>query len=151
MQQIPNFPGYFIDECGNIDSYKYTTVRRLKKRVDAGGYYYYRLMHSDNTQKSVRIHKLIASTYLTDSHLNVLHNDGDKANNCVDNLRYGTYSDNLVDSSKHGTHPTRVLTDDDVREVRLSTSSQRDLARQYGVSQPTISKVKNHIIFTHIN
>lgn len=32
------------------------------------------------------------------------HNDGDPANNCLDNLRWGTQADNILDQVRHGRH-----------------------------------------------
>lgn len=38
------------------------------------------------------------------------HMDGDPANNRLRNLRYGTYSENAMDTIRHGTHPEASLT-----------------------------------------
>lgn len=59
----------------------------------------------------------------------VLHRNGDSSDNRLENLRYGTRSENNRDISRHD---RRKVTCEDVRQMR------RDFA--YGVTQTTLSK-----------
>lgn len=62
---------------------------------------------ADGRGKSWGIHRLLALTFLTDSHFpgaEVCHGDGDPRNNELANLRWGTRQDNQFDSMAHGTH-----------------------------------------------
>ena len=58
------------------------------------------------------VHSLIAETFIgtRPEGMEVCHNDGIKTNNRVDNLRYGTPSDNALDKVRHGTHHETVKT-----------------------------------------
>lgn len=52
------------------------------------------------------IHRLVMAAFVgpCSDDMEVCHNNGDPADNRLDNLRYGTRSDNLYDASKHGAH-----------------------------------------------
>jgi hypothetical protein len=47
-------------------------------------------------------------------------------------------------------HAGSKLTDDDIRAIRASTSKGADVAAKYGISQPTVSMIRNRRIWTHV-
>ncbi|MFV2195998.1 NUMOD4 motif-containing HNH endonuclease [Nocardiopsis sp. LOL_012] len=53
------------------------------------------------------VHRLVAAAWLgpCPEGQQTRHLDGDKLNNRAPNLAYGSNSDNLLDSVRHGTHP----------------------------------------------
>lgn len=54
------------------------------------------------------VHRLVLEAFVgpaPDGH-ECLHGDGDPGNNFVENLRWGTHSENMLDSVRHGTHPS---------------------------------------------
>jgi hypothetical protein len=72
-----------------------------------------------------RLHRLVAMVFVPGfaPDLIACHIDGDKTNNRADNLKWGTYSENSLDSVRHGTHRMvgrthcdhgHVFTDDNV-------------------------------------
>lgn len=71
----------------------------------------------------------------------VAHNDGDKLNCKLGNLRYATRSDNNKDKTTHGTG-TRIPLDI-VQKARESTEPSERLAKVLGVSGGWIRKVRN--------
>ena len=56
-------------------------------------------------QQKRHVHALVAEAFIgtRPDGVDVCHSDGDPANNHVDNLRYGTRSENMLDSVRHGT------------------------------------------------
>lgn len=46
--------------------------------------------------------------------------------------------------------PNHKLTEQDVREIRTSNKTTRNIAKQYGVSQPMIMKIKNRQSWKHV-
>jgi hypothetical protein len=58
------------------------------------------------------IHHLVALAFLGQrpDGYDICHEDGDRANNCADNLRYDTHSANMRDSLQHGTHRSTAVT-----------------------------------------
>ena len=79
---------------------------------------------------------------------------------CVnpDHLFLGTHQDNMDDKVKKGRqsaligerNPKAVLTEGDVREIRASGKSQKDLANEYGVGQTAISRVLLRQSWKHV-
>lgn len=94
--------------------------------------------------------------------LQVLHRCDNRA--CVnpDHLFLGTQKDNIRDmmaKGREGFKPPRCLgsrhgsakvTEDDVRAIRQSTLSTRELAGQYGLSWNVVRKIRIHQIWKHV-
>lgn len=86
----------------------------------------------------------------------VRHLDSDKENNCAENLAYGTHLENENDKIGNGTWNLRnggaKLTPTQVKEIRekLKTTTQNELAIQYGVSRPTITRIASNKIWKNL-
>lgn len=63
-------------------------------------------LHRDGRGRTEKVHRLIAIAFLgqPEARQEVRHLDGDPSNNRVDNLKWGTRSENIRDSVRHGTH-----------------------------------------------
>lgn len=102
FKKIPNFDNYYIDELGNIMSFKINYnkyIKKLKVHIGNSGYNYVGLV-KNKIQKKYFIHRLMALTYLSNS-LNksdVNHKDGNKLNNTISNLEWCTKSENMLHS-----------------------------------------------------
>lgn len=104
------------------------------------------------------VHKIVARAFLGECPLglHVLHYDGNKRNNAVKNLRYGTPAENHFDTERHGrrrrgaAHPLATLNEDSVRLIRSSQESCRNLAAQFGVTPAHISHVKRRRVWRHM-
>ena len=116
--------------------------------------------------KTFLVSHLVADTFLpakgpTDQVLR--HLNDNPTDNRVENLAWGTYSDNVQDSIHNGTfrraigiaHGRAKLTEDDVREIRrlyaMGCISQRGLARRFMVSQRTICQIVRRELWKHVD
>lgn len=95
---------------------------------------------------SILVHEAVAYAFLgpRPQGLDVCHNDGNPENNAVDNLRYDTRTNNNLDVLRLG-GVWRKLTLAQMLDIqeRLRNGAQGvKLAREYGVSQSTISRIK---------
>jgi hypothetical protein len=101
------------------------------------------------------VHRLVAITFLGDSPkgMEACHNDGNHLNNHVDNLRWGTRSDNMRDKVEHGRSPNMTgernprakLSRAQVKAIReelRAGASKLGLAKKYGVSDRTIKRIE---------
>lgn len=111
------------------------------------------------------VHQLVAVTFIanTDAKPEVAHNNGDKQDNRVANLRWATRKENADDMAEHGsrlfgdTHPSRVLSEDQVRQIYAATAGRpprtrpyhRELAEHYGVTRECITRIANGNRWAH--
>ena len=92
------------------------------------------------------VHQLVMQTFVggPPEGMEVLHNNGDPTDNRLENLRYGTRTENILDVYRQG-GKWRALGIDDVEDIRFAIFCGfplSEIARQYGVSLSTISSIK---------
>lgn len=127
--------------------------RILKAPVAKNGYRVVRLSR-EGSAKSIALHRLIVETFVgkIPNGMCVCHTDGDKLNNCVENLRIDTYSGNSKDQILHGSTnrgdkcPNSKITPEIVRKIRERISAgerQKDVASDYGISPTSIYHIIN--------
>lgn len=98
-RSIDGYLNYQVSTHGRIRNSK--TGRLLKPGINIHGYYYVNLCKKNN-KKVYYIHYLVAREFI-DNHRNkkcVDHIDHNKLNNCIDNLRWSTYSENSMNRVK---------------------------------------------------
>jgi HNH endonuclease/NUMOD4 motif len=177
-RSIPGFGNYEASSHGRIrraipDSRNHA-CRVLSPWINNKGYEIVTLCQDGGKHKSL-VHRLVCSAYhgaAPAPGLDVAHNDGIPLNNCPDNLRWATRSENMQDSRVHGTmaigprhgrtvcpertprgeaHGHAKLTEPDVMAIRTASSmTGRALASQYGVSPATICLIRSRKIWSHI-
>lgn len=97
-REISGWEGkYYVSDAGDVWSRH--SGRVLASQTDSVGYKRVTLAG----RHIVRIHRLVATAFLEQTGPLVRHLDGDKSNNRLDNLAWGTSSDNTRDSIRHGT------------------------------------------------
>lgn len=116
---LPNFPAYEVSSHGRIRSWIDHMGRALPHLLSPGlnssGYEHFsaRIPGDESTRKTLRVHVVVAEAFLGERpghprQIHVCHNDGDKRNNRVDNLRYDTAAANTREAIAHGTHGSLV-------------------------------------------
>lgn len=145
-KSIKNYEGYYeISNLGQVRSIKRNLI--LKSAVDTHGYLHV-VLYKNNTKKDVRIHRLVAETFIENQNnlAQVNHIDGNKLNNRVDNLEWCTNLENHNHAVKIGLIDKK-LTLDDIQYIRKNyipkdkKFGQRALAKKFGVDHKTISRV----------
>lgn len=142
-----------ISNTGKLRNAK--TKHIYKLTINKKGYYCVCVsLGSRKNKKLFRIHKLVAEAFIDNPENKpfVNHIDGDKLNNCIDNLEWVTASENTIHAYKHrlskpvageqcGTHK---LTEEDVKYIRTHyTPKDKEnnfyaLARKFNVDHATI-------------
>lgn len=95
---------------------------------------------------TIPVHTAVALAFIgpRPEGLDVCHNDGDPTNNRPENLRYDTRTDNILDVYRIG-GKWRKLSLEDIRGIKQLMDCGAvgaEVARRYGVSQSTVSKIK---------
>lgn len=159
IKEIPNNPDYEISEYGDVFSKKWGKVIKLKSTKTGRGYYRVTLsMNKKNKNKYIHRLVLMAFDRMPRKGEVARHfPDGDKANNHISNLQWGTQLENAYDRDKiHKTgkynnnenHYRCVLTNKEVQEIRdlwvTGAFYQRVLAEKYNITQNYVSNIINN-------
>lgn len=102
--------GYEVSDRGNVRSNRRREKQRPVRLREHRGYLRVTLTLEDGSQNTFGVHRLVAAAFYGPSHLMVRHLDGNPSNNHVSNLQYGTNSENVLDSVRHGRHHLAKLT-----------------------------------------
>ena len=168
---INNSKIYQVSNMGRIRCVEYTIIRCdgkpyhikprwLKPFHTKSGYMIFEF--SGDIKKHILIHRAVLETFNPTKDMDSLqvnHIDGNKSNNNLDNLEWVTRCENMQHAMKKGLfcpqnrcgekHPMCKLSEEAVIEIKdklkLNKNKrgfQRQLAKEYGVSETTISEIK---------
>lgn len=169
-RQIPNTKCYAatsdgrILSCSGFESYTcwYRDWHEVKQHTLKGKPYRYSTVKFGEIRRLSPVHRLVLLAfegYPEDKDMQACHNDGDPSNNCIDNLRWDTVTENIRDKYRHGTMTrgevvnTAKLTCNDVLTIRSLYDSGRtrnSLAKQFGVAFNTIHSIVTRSSWAHI-
>lgn len=163
-KNITGYIGYYqVSNLGNVRRIKFGSgvIRGPKtKSAHKNGYLYVHLS-VQNQSRHYSIHRLMAIEFLglppTDKH-EVRHLDGNRHNNVIGNLAWGTRKENALDMVKHGRAGRACgeksgmskLTENQVLIILSSPKSNEELAEQFNVVSSTISEIIHRRTWKHI-
>ena len=154
---IPDFPNYSVSDRGRIRRDGRILKPRPGHRNKAGIPFRWHVgLYRDGKSHTRHVHRLVLETFVgkPPEGMECCHNDGDPANNRLENLRWDTSRANGADMIKHGNscrgdkHYRAKLTESKVKEIKRSLErfsgrgACTELAGRFGVAQETISNIK---------
>jgi len=125
--EVPTAPGYSVTRSGKVRG---KNGRVLKSWTQIRGGYPAVKIRVAGESKTVCVHRLVLETFVgpKPDGQEACHINGDPTDNRVENLYWGSRSQNMQDMSRHGTHakirmpgeshPQAKLTEEDVRQIR---------------------------------
>lgn len=130
-----------------------TVGRVLRPRIDSNGYACVSLWEG-GVQLHRRVHQLVAHAFIGPQApgMEVCHINGHPADNRLENLRYGTPTQNSNDRIIHGTanrgerHGMAKLTKNDVLEIRRliqAGHTHEEIAPRYGITANHVGKIRH--------
>ena len=153
---IPNIGKFEISIDGDVwrtcnSNHRYKLTPFIGKR----GYYNF-YVRVGSKRQHLYLHRLLAMAFLPkpDNLSEVMHLDGDKLNNTISNLCWGSHLDNLSSNNWHhnkgencGTSKLTWLIVRAIRKLikRKCPVTQTRLAEYFGVQQSTISNIKRSV------
>lgn len=129
--------------------------REVARTSDKDGYQKVHLSKNGKSRHHT-VHSLVLEAFGTTRPEGLVcrHLDGNPANNHIDNLAWGTQSENHRDCYEYGgTHGRGKLTREQVLEIRARLAEgarQADLAREYGVHFMNIHAIKTREHFGYL-
>jgi len=161
---IDNYPDYQVSNKGRVRSWKNRSgrgarpnaPRLLKLTTDKKGYQV--VGFSDGKHKKQWfVHKAVLTAFVgpRPDGMECCHGDGNRANNCLENLRWDTKIANEADRAKHGTdnkgerHGRAKLTETDVLAIVKDQRLNQVIAEDYGVSHQQIHCIKVGKLWSH--
>lgn len=106
---IAGYEDYEVSNYGNVRSkeryitqygHKKTYTRLMKchqlKQEKLNSGYFVVQLSKNGKKKAMTVHRLVACAFLGESVLDVNHKDGNKGNNCLENLEFVSRSENLA-------------------------------------------------------
>lgn len=164
LKSIPNFTGYSITKSGKV--WSHISDKWLKSHIKNNSNHLRLCLSKDKKSCSYLVHRLVLKTYIggCPDGMECRHLDGNPQNNNLNNLCWGTKSENAKDSVKHGTarcikdigekHPCSKLTEQNVRMIiymyKTGLFTLRGIANKYNVRHQTIHKIITKKRWKHI-
>lgn len=166
-RSIEGFPGYRVSRNGEVQSCRSRAARKkladswslLKPIPRRGGYLTVNL--GGGPRKVARyIHHLVLEAFVGPRPPGLIccHNDGDRTNNRLENLRWDTYEANEADKLRHGTRrmgsqARAKLNEEEVLEIRrLRSQGARfaSIAEMFGVSHQNVKAIVYRRSWRHL-
>lgn len=161
--QVRGFGEYRVGEDGSVWSKKrFGYWRRLKPRL-TNGYHSVCLYKGGNQVPFQRyVHRLVLEAFVgkCPRGMECCHDDGDRANNDLTNLRWDFHVENEKDKTRHGTlirgedRPGCKLKEQQISKVRsmykTGKYTMKEVAGSFGVSFTTIQKVLSGKRWSHV-
>jgi hypothetical protein len=166
---IPDFEGiYEISDAGRVRvvvSRKGVKAGRILSTSPNSSGYCQVVLSKNGRQKKYLLHRLVMRTFEPRADaacLDVNHEDCNKHNNAISNLKWCTHQQNIQHArqalaswrqQKGEAVHTAKLTESDIREIRTLSQSgllQKEIAQGFGVSRTTISRVLQRKIWPHV-
>lgn len=151
-RECPDAPRYHVSNYGRVRGAR----GGILKLWTHNGYWSVSLW-IDGKQRTRIVSRLVARAFLgepTCHKLQAAHQDGDRDNNHVSNLKWATIAENTADKFRHGTvlaaenHPRTQHTWDDVDAVRFDYESHMKSRRAQGF-QRAVKGFRDHLSTKH--
>jgi len=136
-------------DCITSKSKKRKIKGRVLKPFISHGYNVVSLC-KNGVQKKYKVSRLVLYAFesVKESEFDACHNDGNRQNDNLENLRWGTRKENMGDAKIHGTiksgvsHNNSRITRSDLVDIINSKLSYSKIAQKYGMSKSAIGKIK---------
>lgn len=167
-KDIQGWPGYKISEDGDVYSCRTNggkcseSWKNKKPNVNPGGYYQVKL-HYRQKAKLFRIHTLVLTTFAGTRPVGMVacHINGNKIDNRVENLRWGSPKENSDDRELHGntargeSNGRSIMIVEAVQKLKLARETTRlsyeKLAKQFGISKRQTMRIIKNECWHHVD
>lgn len=154
---IPSYEGlYEISNLGNVKSLSRTDLSNRQRPekiiglINKHNGYKVVTLTKGHLKKQLAVHRLVLLIFIgkCPENMEACHNDGNKANCSLENLRYDTHANNNRDKIKHKTipkgssHHMNKIPESDIASIFYDKRPIKDLAQLYNVLPCSINAIK---------
>lgn len=151
--EIPGFPGYYVTKDGVVKGKR----KILNAQLNLNGYLTV-YPYINGKKFSLPVHKAVALAFLGKPSISlcVAHNNGNKADNRLENLRLASPKENAADKIAHGTiargegHGKSVLSEKMVSDIFCDPRPYTEIAKEYGVSPNAVTCICKGYTWGHL-
>ena len=159
MAPVDGLLGYYVKRNGTVWSSRRAaplTVRSIKPFPGSRGYASFNAYIGDGSKRrrTFLVHLCVLRAFVgpRPDGMEGCHNDGDRMNAELSNLRWDTRSGNFSDKFSHGTaaigerHPMAKLTDRQAEEIRIRRANGERpgrLAKEFGITASHVWDIAN--------
>ncbi len=166
-EEILGFPGYWVGNDGTIWSEwivgrasKRTTKHKRRLHLNDKGYWIVSF-RTHGKLVTFRVHRLMLEAFVgpCPARMETRHLNGVRSDNRLENLTWGTPTENQEDKRQHGTLPCgekqwrAKMTDASVVEIRRLAAlgiGYTDIAKRFSMSPRTIGQIATGELWTHL-
>jgi hypothetical protein len=152
----------FVHSVTKNEHFRQTEHRFLKVHLNNRTGYKFCQLYKDKKMYNKTIHSLVAETFLDNKFLNsvVNHKDGNKHNNCTDNLEWCSNEYNHEHATKTGLKAkgsnisTSKLNENSVYAIKYFLKkglSRQEISIAFNISRATITLINQGKIWKHVN
>lgn len=166
IKRIPGFEEYGVSKLGYVISFRRKQPRLMTPCLNVYGYPVVTLRIKEK-QITEAVHRLVAVTFLNTKStrlVQVNHKDGNKKNNCLNNLEITTAKENTCHAILNGLrrtygsqNPSAKLNESDVKQIKKLIKKHGEirgfcsnLAKQYRVTKELIYAIKKQKVWGHL-
>lgn len=157
-KRIPGYEKYDVSNLGRVRSYCQpgfkkaapTPQRILKAGKNREGYLSVSLS-SNQGRRKIDIHRLVALAFIgpPPDGMIVCHKDDNPANNNLENLKYGTLSENSYDALRNGRRS--ILYGEDHNKAKLTAKQVNEIRQLYATGAYTLVELGKMFGVHHTN
>lgn len=170
---VPGYQGFYeVSDHGNVRSVDVVQItkagwarskkgRLLKQSTDRYGRNYVDLCINYKYERYY-IHRLVLAAFVgpCPNNMEACHNDGNHMNNNLENLRWDTHANNLLDKIAHGTllrgerlKQSKITADDvkQIRNLRIQGLSHKEIASRYNISREAVGRICRMENWAHVS
>lgn len=163
-RQVPDFPEYEVSSDGQLRSCRKHRLRLLRRRWVSRSGHISVYLKDDYRSHAFKIHRLMLLAFVgpCPPGQECRHLDGNPKNSCLDNLAWGTKSENALDRVRHGRqvdnrgqrHGMSKLTEEEAREIKKAyhqgNESNEKIGWRYRVSASVVSRIGTGVRWSHL-